>query len=59
MEVFSLLEQYTAANIGLSLEQERDLLAKYIHSTNQLKGNTLTLAQTQSISDNGEVSRSH
>lgn len=56
MEVFSLLEQYTAANIGLSLEQERELLAKYIHSTNQLEGNTLTLAQTQSIIDNGEVS---
>lgn len=59
MEVFSLLEQYTAANIGLSLEQERELLAKYIHSTNQLEGNTLTLAQTQSIIDNGEVSGDH
>lgn len=59
MEVFSLLKQYTAANIGLSLEQERELLAKYIHSTNQLEGNTLTLAQTQSIIDNGEVSGDH
>lgn len=59
MDVFSLLEQYAAANIGLSLEQERKLLAQYIHSTNQLEGNTLTLAQTQSIIDNGEVSGEH
>ncbi|MGC4130552.1 MAG: Fic family protein [Bergeyella sp.] len=56
MDIFSLLEKYKLANVALSLEQERELIAEYIHSTNQLEGNTLTLAQTKSIIDNGEVS---
>ncbi|MFC0346086.1 hypothetical protein [Epilithonimonas hispanica] len=56
MDIFILLDKYKSQNIVLSLEQERELLARYIHSTNQLEGNNLTLAQTQSIIDNGEVS---
>lgn len=56
MDIFILLEKYKSQNIVFSLEQERELFAKYIHSTNQLEGNNLTLAQTQSIIDNGEVS---
>lgn len=56
MDIFNLLDQYKSANIVLNFEQERDLLAQYIYSTNRLEGNTLTLAQTKSIIDNGEVS---
>ena len=59
MDIFDLLERYKSANIPLNLEQERELIAQYIHSTNQLEGNMLTLAQTQSIIDNGEVSGEH
>ena len=59
MDIFDLLERYKSANIPLNLEQERELIAQYIHSTNRLEGNSLTLAQTQSIIDNGEVSGEH
>lgn len=59
MNIFSLRDKYQTADIIISLEEERELLAKYIHSTNKLEGNTLTLAQTQSIIDNGEVSGSN
>lgn len=56
MSIFNLLEKYQQENIVLSLEQERELIAKYIYSTNKLEGNTLTLAQTQSIIESGQVS---
>ena len=56
MDIFNLLDKYKSANIVLDFEQERDLFAQYIYSTNKLEGNMLTLAQTKSIIDNGEVS---
>lgn len=54
--IFKLLQAYKDANIGISLEEERDIIAKYIHSTNSLEGNSLTLSQTKSIIENGVVS---
>ncbi len=54
--IFELLDRYKQANIALSLEQERDIIAKYIHSTNRLEGNSLTLAQTKSIIEEGVIS---
>lgn len=56
MDIFILLDKYKSQNIVLSLEQERELLAQYIYSTNRLEGNNLTLAQTQSIIDNDTIS---
>lgn len=55
-KLFDLLQRYKKANIGISLEQEREIIAKYIHSTNKLEGNSLTLAQTKSIIENGVIS---
>ncbi|MFC4163865.1 Fic family protein [Epilithonimonas zeae] len=56
MDIFILLDKYKSQNIVLNLEQERDLLAQYIYSTNRLEGNNLTLVQTQSIIDNDTIS---
>lgn len=56
MNIYELLEKYKTESYALSLEEERDLIAKYIHSTNQLEGNTLTLAQTKSIIEEGKIS---
>lgn len=56
MDIFILLDKYKSQNIVLSLEQERELFAQYIYSTNRLEGNKLTLGQTQSIIDSDTIS---
>jgi Fic family protein len=51
-----LLEDYKKQNIALSLEDERALIYEYVHATNKLEGNKLTLAQTTSILEKGKLS---
>ncbi len=48
-ELKSLLDTYNKLNLALSLEEEEELIANYIYSTNRLEGNKISLAATKSI----------
>jgi Fic family protein len=52
-EVFS---EFKKLDYTLSLEEEVDIVTKYVHSTNKLEGNKLTLAQTRTILGKGFLS---
>lgn len=54
--IFTLLDKYKKKSRVLSLEEERELIVKYVHSTNKLEGNSLTLAQTKSIIEEDSIS---
>lgn len=45
----SILEEYKALNTTLAIEEERELLYKYVYATNKLEGNQLTFAQIERI----------
>ena len=49
-EVFS---EFKKLDYILSLEEEENIITKYVYSTNKLEGNKLTLAQTRTILGKG------
>ncbi len=48
-ELKKLLDKYNQLNLALSLEEEEELIANYIYSTNKLEGNKISLSATKSI----------
>lgn len=55
-KLITVFNEFKKLDYTLSIEEERDIIAKYVHSTNQLEGNQLTLAQTKTIIDKGVLS---
>lgn len=55
-KLITVFNEFKKIDHTLSIEEERDIIAKYVHSTNQLEGNQLTLAQTKTIIDKGVLS---
>jgi Fic family protein len=55
-KLITAFNEFKKLDYTLSIEEERDIIAKYVHSTNQLEGNQLTLEQTKTIIDKGVLS---
>ena len=58
-DLSNIFEEYKSKHIVLSLEEERDVISRYVYSTNKLEGNQLTLSQTKSIIEKGKISGSN
>ncbi|RIV73971.1 Fic family protein [Flagellimonas aequoris] len=48
--------KYKALNLTMSFEEEREMLFRYVHLTNKLEGNKLTLAQTTQLLSTDTIS---
>lgn len=47
--LYKVLANYKKLDRVLSIEEERELLYRYVYTTNKLEGNQLTLAQTTQL----------
>jgi len=59
MKIDKLLEKYIKLNFSLSIEEEKELMYKYVYATNKLEGNKLTLAQTSQLLSSDTISGDH
>lgn len=56
MEIDSLLKKYIKLNFSLSIEEEKEMMYKYVYATNKLEGNKLSLAQTTQLLSSDTIS---
>ncbi|OQX97591.1 MAG: hypothetical protein B6I20_12265 [Bacteroidetes bacterium 4572_117] len=56
MKIDKLLEKYTKHKLSLSIEEEKEILYKYVYATNKLEGNKLSLAQTTQLLSSDTIS---
>ena len=56
MKIDQLLEKYIKLNFSLSIEEEKEMMYRYVYATNKLEGNRLSLAQTTELLSSNTIS---
>ena len=55
-KIDKLLNKYKKLNFSLSIEEEKELMYKYVYATNKLEGNKLSLVQTTQLLSSDTIS---